>query len=505
MRESGIVTSHDPDPQSCTVAATSAVDLLADLATGSITSVELTQALIARIGAIDANASDIALRSVIAIHGAALQRAEQCDREREVGVHLGPLHGIPVLIKDNIEAIGLPGTAGSMALADCAATRDADLVVRLKDAGAIVLGATNLSEWANIRSPRSTSGWSAVGGLTGNPWALDRSAGGSSSGSGAAVAAGLAPLAVGTETNGSITCPAALNGVVGLKPTVGSVPTRGVVPISANQDTPGPLARNVKDAALLYEVLAGTSGALAACAPDAARSLRIGVAEGWLTGDAATDAIFGHAITALTPFVGRVAVAHVPAADDSVSADQTTTLLAELYDDLANYLTLRKGSRVKTVEDVIAFNIANAQHELASFGQEYFEQSGASGGRAGGAYAAARKRNVDWATNEVFAPAWAAGFDVLVAPAYRPAWKSDLTHGDVLMGGGSVATPAAILGLPILTVPMGFVNGLPVGLSIVGRAGSEQTLIATGFALEGALNLLTSGALRPAWVRPWRG
>jgi amidase len=505
LRQHWTVSIQDPHPMSSYLASSSATDLVNALAAGSLTSVELTQALIARISAIDAPTSEIALRSVIAVHGAALQRAEQCDREREAGLPRGPLHGIPVLIKDNIEVIGLPGTAGSLALTKCAVTRDADLVVRLKDAGAIVLGSTNLSEWANVRSPRSTSGWSAVGGLTGNPWSLDRSAGGSSSGSGAAIAAGLAPLAVGTETNGSITCPAALNGVVGLKPTVGNVSTRGVVPISANQDSPGPLARTVRDAALLYEVLSGTSGALAACAPDAARSLHIGVAEGWLTSDAATDAVFANAVSLLTPFVGRVSTANVPAADDTVATDQTTSLLAELFDDLAAYFTLREGSPVKTVDELIAFNCANAKDELAAFGQEYLEQSVAIGGRAGDRYIGARQRNVDWATNEVFAPAWDAGFDVLVAPAYRPAWKSDLTHGDILMGGGAVTTPAAILGLPTLTVPMGFVNGLPVGLSIVGRAGSETTLLAVGYALEGALGLLASGALRPTWTKPWRG
>ncbi len=211
----------------------------------------LVEVLLGRVSALDAPGSPTALRSVLALSESALAEARACDRADPVG----PLHGVPVLVKDNIEVAGMPSTAGATSLAGRPATRDAPLVSRLRDAGAVILGTANLSEWANIRSARSTSGWSAVGGLTGNPWALDRNAGGSSSGSGAAVAAGLVPLSIGTETDGSITCPASLNGVVGIKPTVGSVPTEGVVPISASQDSPGPMARTVDEVALLLEVL----------------------------------------------------------------------------------------------------------------------------------------------------------------------------------------------------------------------------------------------------------
>ncbi|MHB1212071.1 MAG: amidase family protein, partial [Candidatus Nanopelagicales bacterium] len=242
----------DPHPGTSGVASLGVSALRAALAGGDLTSRSLVASLIDRTAAIDAPGTAIELRAVLGLSASASDEAERRDRERaearRQGADLGPLHGIPVLVKDNIEAVGLPGTAGSLALAGRPVATDAPLVARLREAGAVIVGATNLSEWANIRSPRSTSGWSAVGGLTGNPWALDHSAGGSSSGSGAAVAAGLAPLAVGTETNGSITCPAALNGVVGIKPTVGSVSTTGVVPVSLTQDVPGPLARSVADA-----------------------------------------------------------------------------------------------------------------------------------------------------------------------------------------------------------------------------------------------------------------
>jgi amidase len=218
----------------------------------------LVEVLLGRVSALDAPGSPTALRSVLAVSDGALSEARACDRTDPIG----PLHGVPVLVKDNIEVAGLPSTAGATSLAGRPATRDAPLVQRLRHAGAVILGTANLSEWANIRSARSTSGWSAIGGLTGNPWALDRNAGGSSSGSGAALAAGLAPLAIGTETDGSITCPASVNGVAGIKPAVGAISTEGVVPISASQDSPGPMARTVDEVALLLEVLTGWTGIL---------------------------------------------------------------------------------------------------------------------------------------------------------------------------------------------------------------------------------------------------
>ncbi|MHB1165676.1 MAG: amidase family protein [Candidatus Nanopelagicales bacterium] len=497
----------DPHPGTSGVASLGVSALRAALAGGDLTSRSLVASLIDRTAAIDAPGTAIELRAVLGLSASASDEAERRDRERaearRQGADLGPLHGIPVLVKDNIEAVGLPGTAGSLALAGRPVATDAPLVARLREAGAVIVGATNLSEWANIRSPRSTSGWSAVGGLTGNPWALDHSAGGSSSGSGAAVAAGLAPLAVGTETNGSITCPAALNGVVGIKPTVGSVSTTGVVPVSLTQDVPGPLARSVADAALLLEVLSGRTGLHAAASPGTAAGLRVGVAEGWLTGDPATDGVFALALSALEHWVATVSTASVPTTPADVHDDQLTALLAELCDDLGGYLAGRPGDGARSVADVVAFNEAHHRQELACFGQEFLIRSAGSGGRATDEYRQARARNVDWARDSCLGPALAGGpFDVLVAPAYRPAWKSDLTSGDSLMGGGAVCTPAAILGWPTATVPMGLVDGLPVGFSIVGPAGSEARLIAVAHALESSLAI---GRPAPAWRPARRG
>jgi amidase len=495
----------DPHDASADLAAMSVSTLGAGFADGSISSRQVTSALLDRIAAIDAPGTPIGLRSVLLTSDDAVEQAAERDRRREAGGARGPLHGVPILVKDNIEAHGLPGSAGSLALADRAVTRDAPLVARLREAGAVILGATNLSEWANFRSPRSVSGWSAMGGLTGNPWACDRSAGGSSSGSGAAVSAGLAPVAIGTETNGSITCPAALNGVVGLKPTVGSVPTAGVVPISASQDSPGPFGRSVRDVALVYEVMSARNDCIASCESESAKELRVGVVEAWLTGDGRTDAAFERAASLLGPRVAAMQAVGVPAIDDEVGDDQVAVLVGELVDDLGAYLDGRPGVGVRSLADVVAFNLAHADSELSAFGQEYFERAVTDGGRSAVAYREARARNVTWARDLCLGPAIARGVDVLIAPAYRPAWKSDLTHGDVLMGGGSVCTPPAILGWPILTVPMGFVDELPVGVSIVGPPHSEPHLLAVGRALETALGLVASGALRPTWKAPARG
>lgn len=479
-----------------------AVEAAAAMERGDVSAAELLDALTSRIA--DLDRSGPRLGSVVALSAAAGESARRRDDERRQGRTRGPLHGLPVLVKDNIEVAGLPGTAGSLALAGRPVSGDAPLIARLRDAGAVIIGATNLSEWANFRSPRSTSGWSGVGGLTGNPWALDRSAGGSSSGSGAAVAAGLAPIAIGTETNGSITCPAALNGVVGLKPTVGSVPTGQVVPISASQDVPGPLSRSVVDAALVYEVLSGRDDCRSACSPEAARQIRVGVVDAWLSWHAPTDALFAAALALLTAHVRSVAAVTVPMAGLEVHEDQVAVLVGEMRSDLDAYLSARPGSGVRSVADVVAFNRENAASELAHFGQEYLERAAASDGRAGQEYAQARDRNVAWARDACLGPAYEIA-DVLVAPAYQPAWKSDLVHGDQLSGGGAICTPPAILGWPILTVPMGLVDGLPVGFSITGPAGSEPRLLAVGRALELALGIAGTSAARPGWRSAMRG
>ena len=292
--------------------------------------------LLGRVATLDAPGSPTALRSVLAVSESALSEARRCDQTDPVG----PLHGVPVLVKDNIEVAGLPSTAGATSLAGRLPAHDAPLVRRIREAGAVILGTANLSEWANIRSARSTSGWSAVGGLTGNPWALDRNAGGSSSGSGAALAAGLAPLAIGTETDGSITCPASLNGVAGIKPTVGSIPTEGVVPISASQDSPGPMARTVDEVALLLEVLTANPGFL-----DRARGgvagLRVGVARTWRTGHPGTDELFDDVAGRLAAAGAVVHDVQAAVPTSSEEEDELTVLLCELVDGLAAYLPTR--------------------------------------------------------------------------------------------------------------------------------------------------------------------
>lgn len=451
---------------------------VATLLGGRVPAAEHVGALLRRIDALDQPGTATALRSVIAVSPRALDDAAACDRG-EAG---GPLRGIPVLVKDSIEAVGLPATAGSLALAGRPPGRDAALVTRLRAAGAVVLGSTNLSEWANIRSTAPVSGWSAVGGLTRNPWGLDRSAGGSSSGSGAAVAAGLAPLAVGTETDGSIVCPASLNGVVGIKPAVGSVPSRGIVPISHSQDSAGAMARTAADAALLLEVLMSRPG-VAARVRRGAAGLRAGVARTWRTGHAQTDGLFDEALARLRAAGASTHGVEAAVAAADVEEDELTVLLGELRDDLGAYLADRPGVGVRSLADVVAFNRANAGAELAHFGQELFERALELGGSDTAECRAARARNLCWALEDCLEPAL-DGLDVLVAPAYGPAWASDLARGDPGDVGSGVTTGAAIAGWPIACAPMGLADGLPVGFAVVGRPGAEGAMLAVCAAVE---------------------
>ena len=491
--------SHDPHPSSAAVAYRGAAGLAADLDAGATRSVEVVRTLLERIAAVD-GAQGVDLRAVIATSADALEQAERLDAERASGTVRSPLHGVPVLVKDNIEAIGLPATAGSLALQGRTVERDAPLVTRMRDAGLVVLGSTNLSEWANLRSSHSTSGWSGVRGLTGNPWALDRSAGGSSSGSGAAVAAGCAPLAIGTETDGSIVCPASLNGVVGMKPTVGRVPAQHVVPISASQDSPGPMARSVRDAALLLDVLTGSTDHAAAVGELTAGGLRVGAVPEWLTGHGVTDALYADVLERLRA-AGVTVVDVAPVEAPGADHDELTVLLCEFVDDLTAYLAGRPGDGVRSMADVVAFNRDHPE-ELAHFDQDLLEMALASGGRASADYAPARARCLHWAVDQVLAPALAQGVDVLVGPIYAPAWKSDLALGDHPGAGGAFTSPAAIAGWPVLSVPMGLVDGLPVGLGLTGRPGTEPHLLAAGHLVESLLDL---GDLRPTWTPPTRG
>ena len=499
------MSGSDPHPDSAYLASATAMEIADDLGAGRTTSVEVVRTLLDRIAALD-GPGETHLRAVLACAPDALERASRLDGERVDGKTRGPLHGIPVLVKDNIEALGLPGSAGSLALADRPVSRDAPLVARLRAAGLVVLGATNLSEWANIRSPRSTTGWSALGGLTGNPWALDRSPGGSSSGSGAGIAGGLAPLAIGTETDGSITCPSSLNGCVGLKPTVGLLPTDGIVPISGSQDAPGPMTRSVRDAALLLDVLADATHYGAACANVALGDVSLGIAEAWLTGHTATDTLFRATLELLREHGTTLTTSTVPT-PETLGADELVVLLAELKADLDAYLAGRPGEGPSSLADVVEFNRRYAADELVHFGQEHFEQALRSGGRSSTEYRKARARNLDRALRGCLEQALGGGGgpELLIAPAFAPAWKSDLVNGDTSIVGGLASAAPSIAGWPVLCIPMGLVDGLPVGLILIGRARSEARLLAVGHAIESVLRLRETGALRPSWARPIRG
>ncbi|MGC4110065.1 MAG: amidase family protein [Nocardioides sp.] len=425
---------------------------------------------------------DPRIRAVNAVNPHALAEAESLDQEAAAGHLRSPLHGRAVLIKDNVETAGLASTAGSLALAETPPLRDAPLVRRLREAGMVVLGKTNLSEWANIRDERSTSGWSAHGGLTRNPYALNRTAWGSSSGSGAAVAAGFAAYAVGTETDGSITAPSAACGLVGLKPTVGLVPTEGVVPISWTQDSPGPMARTVEEAAALLDAMAGTS-----TADDLGRSVRgrrVGVPRDvWGSGPAA-EAAAERALSSLSRAgVEVVDGISLPALKDLDGEAELTVLLVELKVALGRYLAAR-GGEVRSLADVIAFNRAHAEEELPWFGQSLLEKAEETEGVASAAYlesldvcTAAGLAELDRVLGE-------HDLDALLAPAMAPAPPIDLVNGDPGGEGPGSTTSSALAGSPILTVPLELAHGLPVAVALWGARGSDAGLLRLGLAVE---------------------
>jgi amidase len=440
---------------------------------------------------------DPRIRSVIAVNPHALAEAETLDRETTDGGRRSPLHGRSVLVKDNIDTAGLASTAGSLALADSPPTQDATLVRRLREAGMVVLGKTNLSEWANIRDPHSTSGWSALGGLTRNPYALNRTAWGSSSGSGAAVAARLAGFAVGTETDGSITAPAAACGIVGLKPTVGLVPTEGVVPISWTQDAPGPMALTVSDTAALLDVMAGTSTADQLEA--GVRGRRIGVPRDLWGYSTAADAASERALTLLSAagaeLVEDLALPAVKDLDDDM---ELTLLLVELKVGMAAYLPTRD-AEVKTLADVIAFNRSHAEEELPWFGQSFFERAEETEGVASPAYLEAVDACSAAGLAELDRTLGEHGLDALLAPAMAPATPIDLVNGDVYSGGAATSS-SALAGAPILTVPVELASGLPVAVSLWGTRGSETTLLQLGRALESGRDASTGPLPEPTFA-----
>lgn len=451
-------------------------------ASSASSSVAEVERLLDRIATVDP-----LIRSICTLAPDALEQARALDAEAAAGRVRGPLHGRAVLVKDNIDTADLPTTAGSLALAEQPhPAADAPIVQRLREAGMVVLGKTNLSEWANIRDVASTSGWSGYGGLTRNPYALDRSAGGSSSGSGAAVAAGLAAYAVGTETDGSIACPAAYNGCVGFKPTVGLVPTDGVVPISASQDAPGPMAASVRDAAALLSVLAGNGVDHAAHAVyGRLAGKRVGVPRGpyWGWSDAA-DAAAERAVAALSA-AGAVVVdgTDLPELPDTIWEDELLVLLAELRTGLAAYLARRPGDGPRTLEDVVAFNREHADVELEHFGQGLLEQALEGPGTDSEEYAAARARCVAAAREGgIDRVLREHDLDALVTPSYDRAHRIKLKGPEDLVG--SCSGVPAMAGYPLLTVPTEVVDGLPVAVSFWGTAGSEATLVEIAHGYE---------------------
>jgi amidase len=462
---------------------------------GTLSSVQLVTTLLRRIEEVDAPGSATELRSVLALSDRAEKEAEESDRRRAQGRPAGPLEGIPVLVKDNIEVSGLPSSAGATSLIGRSPAADAPLVARMRAAGAVILGTTNLSQWANIRSARSTGGWSAVGGLTGNPWALDRNAGGSSSGSGAALAAGLAPLAVGTETDGSITCPASLNGVAGIKPGVGAVPATGVVPISFSQDSPGPMARTATEVAMLLEVLAERAGIVDRIGLGVG-GLRVGVAGTWRTGHPGTDALFEEVVESIRASGAHVVGVSPAVPTPEVEKDELSVLLCELKDGLDRYLPTRGRQGPQSLAEVIAHEDAERETEQPWFGHDLLELALEWGGCDTDRYREARARNLAWALEGCLEPVM-EGIDVLVAPTYGPAWKSDLVLGGHPAAAAPTTTAPAIAGWPIATVTMGLVSGLPVGLGVIGRPGSEGDILAVGAVAE--------RPHRPAWRQPARG
>lgn len=476
-------------------------DLQRDMAAGKRTSQSITQEYLDRIESNDRRGPS--LHAVIETNPDAMVIAKSLDDERSKRGVRGPLHGIPIMIKDNIDtADRMTTTAGSYALEGSIPSRDAFIAMRLRDAGAVILGKTNLSEWANFRSTHSSSGWSGRGGQAKNPYVLDRNPCGSSSGSGAAVSANFCAVAVGTETDGSIVCPSSANGIVGIKPTLGLVSRSGIIPISHSQDTAGPMARTVTDAAILLNSLAGVDSRDAATSsqkgksrPDYTRYLdtkglkgaRIGVARAKYFGySEAADGLVEEALAEMKR-QGAIIVdpADIPTAgkfDDT----EYEVLLYEFKADLNSYLaSLGPRAPVKSLAEIIAFNSNNKSKEMQWFGQEIMLQAQKKGPLTSKKYRDALARNLRMSRKEgIDAVMDRHRLDAIVAPTGSPAWPTDLINGDHFTGASS--TPAAVAGYPNINVPAGFVSGLPVGISFFGRAWSEPKLISIAYSYEQA-------------------
>ena len=472
-------------------------DLQSRMKSGAFSAHSLTAAYLARIEEIDR--SGPGLNSVIEVNPEALAIAEALDKERKQKGPRGPLHGIPVLIKDNIDtADRMQTTAGSLALVGSRPAQDSGVARKLREAGAIILGKTNLSEWANIRSSHSTSGWSGRGGLTKNPYATDRNACGSSSGSGAATSANLCTVAVGSETDGSIVCPSSANGIVGIKPTLGLISRAGIIPIAHSQDTAGPMARTVRDAAILLGVLAGSDPRDAATAdadgkkqrdytqfldPNGLSGARIGVARKYFGFSDAVDELMNRVLAEMKT-AGAVIVD--PADLESHGKFHDTELLVLMYElkaDLKVYLASSPDAQVHSLADVIAFNERNRDKEMPYFEQDLFLKAQEKGPLTDKEYVAAlaanhslsREHGIDGVMDKFH-------LDAVVGPTGGPAWLTDLANGDHSVGGSSNAS--AVAGYPNINVPAGFVFGLPVGISFFGRAWSEPALLKIAYGFE---------------------
>jgi amidase len=477
-------------------------DLQDGMKSGKFTARSLLAAYSARIDEIDKQGP--AINSIIELNPDALSIADSLDRERKAQGPRGPLHGVPVLIKDNIDtADKMMTTAGSLALVGSKPAQDSYVAQRLRAAGAVIVGKTNLSEWANIRSSHSTSGWSGRGGLTRNPYALDRNPCGSSSGTGAGISANLCAAGIGTETDGSIVCPSSSNGLAGIKPTVGLVSRSGIIPISHSQDGAGPMCRTVRDAAILLGALTGVDlqdPATAAsqgksfadyvqfCDPNGLKGARIGVARKYFGFNDDVDAIMEQALDAMKK---QGATLIDPADIETFGKFDESELLIFLYElkaDLNAYLArLGPNAPVHTLKDVIEFNERNRQKEMPYFGQDLFLKAEAKGPLTEKAYLDAVEKNHQLTRTEgIDALMDKHHLDAIVAPTGGPAWLTDLVNGDHVAGGSSNA--AAVAGYPNINVTAGSISGLPVGISFFGRAWSEPTLIRLAFAFEQTTN-----------------
>jgi amidase len=498
----GAVTEDSPAPSipAFELEETTVTDLQVAMQSGKLTARSIAEKYLARIAAVDKAKHGPALNSIIELNPDALAIADALDKERKAKGPRGPMHGIPVLIKDNIDTSDrMATTAGSLAMVGAKPPKDAFIVQRLRDAGAVILGKTNLSEWANIRSNHSTSGWSGRGGLTRNPYALDRNPCGSSSGSGAAISANLCAVAIGTETDGSIVCPSSANGIVGIKPTVGLASRSGIIPISHSQDTPGPMARSVKDAAILLVAIAGVdpednataasrgkalSDYTRALDPNGLKGARLGIVRKYFGFSESVDDLMNNVIDEMKR-AGATVVDPVDLPTFGKFDDTELLVLEyELKANLNNYLArLGPGAPVHTLKDVIDFNNAHHEQELKYFGQDIFLKAQEKGPLTETEYVDALAKNHQLSRAEgIDAVMERLQLDALVAPTGSPAWVTDLVNGDHSVGGSS--NFAAVAGYPNINVPAGMLFGLPLGISFFGRAWSEPTLIKVAYGFE---------------------